>query len=306
MIMINGWTRLNRAARMRLNATARCPIWVAILVATGAAVRADDLTLALALELSAQRDHSGAAVEFRRLALQADEASARAAYFWSAGWEYAQAEDAPRAESMLDRAEEADPEASRAANLLRGELALQHRRPAEAAFFYESVLTSAEDEALRALAARRLAAARLREGRAGEARAALQGAPGDQSAGLQAIREFEEGRDKHPRVGGWLGVVPGLGYAYAGEYANAARSLILNGLFLWGMSNTAEDHDWGAFAVITFFEFTWYSGSIYGGIDASHRYNRARLQRAADRISGGVAFAPDYDQLPALHLRVRF
>jgi tetratricopeptide (TPR) repeat protein len=301
MITIPGSMRRSRLGPFGLNA-----IRMAVLLAVTAAGRADDLTLDLAVELSAQQDHPGAAVEFRRLALQTNEASARAAYFWSAGWEYAQAQDASRAESMLDRAEEADPNASRAANLLRGELALQDRRPAEAAFFYESVLTSAEDEALRGLAARRLAAARLREGRAAEARTALQGAPGDQTAGLQAIREFEEGRDKHPRVGGWLGVVPGLGYAYAGEYANAARSIILNGLFLWGMSNTAEDHDWGAFAVITFFEFTWYSGSIYGGIDASHRYNRARLQRAADRISGGVSFAPDYDQLPVLHLRVRF
>ena len=35
---------------------------------------------------------------------------------------------------------------------------------------------------------------------------------------------------KKPWLGGVLGLVPGLGYVYSGEYANAARSLILNGL----------------------------------------------------------------------------
>ena len=100
--------------------------------------------------------------------------------------------------------------------------------------------------------------------------------------------------------------MPGLGYVYAGEYANAARSLILNSIFIWGMVNTAEDENWGAFAVITFFEFTWYSGSIYGGVDGSHRYNRARMDRAAEGLRGGITLLPDYDALPALSLRARF
>ena len=71
-----------------------------------------------------------------------------------------------------------------------------------------------------------------------------------------------------PWVGGVLGLVPGLGYVYSGEFANGARSLILNGLFIWGMVETAEREQWAAFSVLTFFEFTWYSGSIYGGAEA--------------------------------------
>ena len=34
-------------------------------------------------------------------------------------------------------------------------------------------------------------------------------------------------------LGGILGIIPGLGYAYSGEYSNAARSLILNSLFIF-------------------------------------------------------------------------
>ena len=81
--------------------------------------------------------------------------------------------------------------------------------------------------------------------------------------------------------GGVLGLVPGLGYAYSGEYANAVRSLILNSLFIWGMVETADDDQWGLFALVTFGEFTWYSGSIYGGIDAAHRDLELRGLQAA-------------------------
>lgn len=317
MTTTHGCSRSDEVGRVRLNAPAArkgpgsgrlhgACIAVALAANLVAGARADDLTLSLAKELSFQQDHAGAAIEFRRLALDANDASARAAYFWSAAWEYAEAGDLTRAEAMLDRAEEAAPDWSATANLLRGDVALRDRRPAEAAFFFESALAVAAEEDRRVLASRRLAEARLREGRVDDARAVLAGAPGDTTAARQALRDYEAGSDKSPRLGGWLGIVPGMGYAYAGEYANAARSIILNGLFLWGMSNTAEDEDWGAFAVITFFEFTWYSGSIYGGIDASHRHNRARLQRAAEQISGGVSYTPDYDRLPALHLRFRF
>jgi hypothetical protein len=101
-------------------------------------------------------------------------------------------------------------------------------------------------------------------------------------------------------------MVPGLGYAYSGEYANALRSLILNGVFGFGMWHTAREEQWGAFGVITFCEFTWYSGSIYGGIDAAHRYNRERLEEAAEAIRGGADFEPDVAAWPLLRLKFTF
>ena len=54
------------------------------------------------------------------------------------------------------------------------------------------------------------------------------------------------------------------------------------------------------------FEATWYSGSIYGGVDAAHRYNRERLDGALDDIGGEAAFAPVCDQYPLVSLRFSF
>ncbi|MBN1558006.1 MAG: membrane protein insertion efficiency factor YidD [Lentisphaerae bacterium] len=107
---------------------------------------------------------------------------------------------------------------------------------------------------------------------------------------LSEIMETAPPARRSPRLGGILGLVPGLGYAYSGEYANALRSLLLNGIFIWGMVETAGEEQWGGFAVISFFELTWYSGSIYGGIDAAHRFN-AR-QRGAQAGPDGAGLAP--------------
>ncbi|MCX6998176.1 MAG: hypothetical protein NTV49_14105 [Kiritimatiellaeota bacterium] len=259
--------------------------------------------LKLAAELAEHGDPAGAAVEFRRLALGADGARARAAFYWASAFAYTQTGQAELSDKMLDRAEDADPALGPPALLLRAENAARLAKWSEAGFYEQAVLDGAVTGDARRLAARRLAAAHLRRHDLPAARTALEKAGADTPAS-QALDQYARGRDKSPRLGGWLGVVPGLGYFYAGEPANGLRSLLLNGLFIFGLVNTAQHDEWGAFAVIGFFEITWYTGSIYGGVDASHRYNRSRLDACLGSLSG--SFAPDFKQLPAISLRYQF
>lgn len=261
----------------------------------------------LALELEREGDPAGSALEYRRLALQSETAAERGGWFWMAGHGYWQAGQPELADRMLDRAEDVAPELARQAIVLRGETALARRDFDAASFYFESTLRSAGGEdPLRVYAGRRLAAAELQRGNPAGARSALENLPGSNGPAQQALDEYMAGRDRSPTVGGWLGMVPGLGYAYAGEYANALRSLILNGLFIWGMVSTAEEEQWGGFAALTFFEITWYSGSIYGGVDASRRYNQKRLARAVEAISAGAMMTPDHEALPVLRLKYSF
>lgn len=278
-----------------------CFPWAVLLMLAGLA-RGEDVALRLAKDLNNEGDHAGAAIEYHRLALQTPGPAARAVYYWSAAHAWWRADEPVRAERLLDRSEDAQGGYSAEIALLRGEAAALDRRPAEAAFFFESAASALAGDAA-VYARRRLAVALLQAGDATAARRAVQPEGPEAS---RIIEDYASGRDKRPALGGWLGLVPGLGYAYAGEYANAVRSLILNGLFIWGMVETAEDEEWGAFAAITFFEITWYSGSIYGGIDASHRHNRRRLDRAAGELTAGFGLQPDPDALPALRLRYRF
>ncbi|MCF7838101.1 MAG: hypothetical protein K9N49_05680 [Candidatus Marinimicrobia bacterium] len=263
----------------------------------------------LAVVLEAEGDHAGAALESGRVARLTPAADQRAAWHWAAGFEYLRAGEPARSEALLDAAEEETPaDLLFPARLVRGETARLRRDWDNAAFYFGS---AARDRAapadLRAFAVRRAAAAELERGDQAAARAALAAHPEIELAEAQAVlARYAAGRDKRPRLGGALGLIPGLGYLYAGEPANALRSLILNGLFLFGMVHTAERDQWGAFAIITFFEITWYSGSIYGGLDASHRYNQARRVAAVEALDGSGRLEADYEALPAIRLNLRF
>jgi len=255
----------------------------------------------------------------------------RAGYYWAAAYEYWLANNSELVAKMLDRAEDDSQALTTESLLLRAEAAIGSDKPEDAAFYLQSTVARGAGDA-KALASRRLAHVMLSEKNISGARETLltlrmdtgglgivrptgnnemvgrviPNAPMDISAELTALDRYAKGHDKVPWLGGILGLIPGLGYAYSGEYANALRSLILNGLFIFGMVDTADDEEWGTFAAITFFEVTWYSGSIYGGIDAAHRRNLNRLNDCLDAVDGNCGFCPDLKQIPIVSLKFKF
>ncbi|MBM4143286.1 MAG: hypothetical protein FJ225_06810 [Lentisphaerae bacterium] len=262
----------------------------------------------LAIDLDARGQHEAAAVEYRRLALSADDAAEQAGYYWAAAYEYRRAGLSDLAARMLDRAEDRSPALRAPVALLRAETALDDGRAAEAEFHIATLIegAAAPDETLRDFLARRLARARLLQGDVDGAAAALNDLTAPSDKARQSLARYRREHDRIPWIGGALGAVPGLGYAYSGEFANAARSLLLNGLFIFGMAHTAEREQWGAFAIISFFELTWYTGSIYGGMDAAHRHNRERLEACLTDIDGGAAYSADLGRLPLVSISFGF
>jgi len=257
----------------------------------------------LATELATEGQYRAAAIEYRRLALGTEEPGARAGYYWGAAYAYLQSRDHGLALKMLDSSEDASTGHEYETTLLRLDVALSSEDASAARFHAQSLEQSTIAE-LQHIARSRQAHIALLDGNTDLAEQLVPAEASPQ--GAESIRNYAAGRDKNPRLGGWLGLVPGLGYLYAGEPANALRSLILNGLFIYGMVQTGEDEEWGAFSVITFLEITWYTGSIYGGIDASHRYNQRRLQACLQVIDDQARFAPDLRRLPAIALKYRF
>ncbi|MFO7535373.1 MAG: hypothetical protein R6X19_06785 [Kiritimatiellia bacterium] len=262
--------------------------------------------LTLAKELAQAGDHTQAAVEFRRLALGTEKAADRGAFYWMAGYEYWKAGRTEQAERMVGLAEDAAPDRESEVYWLRAENSLKRNRPGEAGFYLESLAGGDRPEKGRNLAARKLAAVRLQNRDFEGARKALSTLPEGGDRGLAAVGLYEKGRDKSPMVGGLLGLVPGMGYAYSGEYANATRSLLLNALCVWGIVSFAEDEAWGGVAVVGFAEITFYTGSIYGGVDAAARHNRNRFEKTAGAIGARGAWEPDLSMLPVLKLNFEF
>ncbi len=262
--------------------------------------------LCLAKELSGEGQHAPAALEYRRLALSATAARARGGWFWAAAYEYSLARQWDLAPALLDRAEDSDQELKPLALLLRAEVASAGNNHVEAVYYLQSAVGEGTTPDMRKYIVRRMAGEYLRAGQNEQARKALSQAPGEEDAALAALARYERERDKSPIWGGVLGLVPGLGYMYSGEYATGFRSLILNGLFMGAMVYSGMEDQWGAFAVISFFEITWYSGSIYGGVDAANRYNRNRRERCLEAVQGQAAFVPDFKQLPVVSLQFKF
>lgn len=276
-----------------------------VMIFAGCITRADPEVLTeslpLAVELSRDGFHQESAIEFRRLGLSDKPMAERAAYQWAAAWEYTQTGEYGSAEGMLDRADRQDDTYRAESLLLRSDVAEGQYDEETALFFLDSIPISSVSDEFRRYTGRRKAALHLQNGQPEQALLTL-----NDEAARNAVENYMAGRDKSPSLGGWLGLVPGLGYAYSGEYANAVRSLILNSLFIYGMVDTAQDEEWGAFTVITFFEITWYTGSIYGGVDSAHRYNQNRLDQALDGILGQADYQPDYSAFPSLKLEFRF
>ncbi|MCX7819301.1 MAG: hypothetical protein N2652_08845 [Kiritimatiellae bacterium] len=296
--MMCGWA--GRAAK-RLRASAR--LLSGLLVGAAWAAEVGEPAQQLALELVAAGDHEGAAVEYRRLALREVDEAGRAAWLWAAAREHLRAGQVRAAEGALDRAEAAGL-ASLPLRLMRAETAVAAGDRGAAEFYWTSI---AEDPGVpaeaRAMGARRAAALRAREGRWEDAARALAASPLDESARLRRIEQAGSRPRRVPWVGGLLGLVPGLGYVYSGEYANGARSLILNGIFLGLLALAMDEEQWAAAGAIGFLEVTWYSGSIYGGIDAAHRWNRRIFEDTAAELERGTQWSFDERALPVLRLK---
>jgi len=262
--------------------------------------------LRLAEELAEAGNHAAAALEYRREAMSAPSPVVKGSLYWMASYEYSLAGRFEQADRMAGEVEDTTAELDAEVYLLRAHTSRLRRRPREAVFYLESLTQPDQPDPVRQVASRQLAVTRLQLEDYKGARSALREINITGGEALDAIANYESGKDKSPVVGGLLGLVPGLGYAHSGEYGNALRSLIMNGLCIWGIVEFAEREQWGGVAVTGFAGITFYSGSIYGGADAAVRYNRRRFAANARVIEEHTRFVPDRATLPILTLKYQF
>jgi len=122
-----------------------------------------------------------------------------------------------------------------------------------------------------------------REERWGEAEQTFDGVQEQGEAAVRAHRLAALARQgpalprKNPTTAGLLGIVPGLGYAYAGFPQTALASLVVNGLFFAGTYKAFKDGNTGLGTMLGIMSLGWYGGNVYGSIaSAQRRNNRAR------------------------------
>ncbi len=244
-------------------------------------------------------DYAAAALDFRRAAAEEDSSETRAHLYLAAAEAYMFAGCIDRMERMLDHAEEEQSDAI--AGDIHSWLRVAHDEIvgdwSSAAIWAESMVTAETDSSIatnaqktarREIALRHATVDALRAHDYATAKRLADklddSLAADSSLARSVVDSYVAGHDKSPRIGGLLGIIPGMGYAYAGEYGNMFRSMFLNGIFIWAMVETASDDQWALFTAASFFELTWFTGSIYGGVDATHRANRFRLDSSVREL----------------------
>ncbi len=94
-------------------------------------------------------------------------------------------------------------------------------------------------------------------------------------------------------AGGLSSVIPGLGYVYTNRYNDALTAFLLNGaLILAAWESFDEGHEalGGVFSLI---ELGFYSGTVYGSINAANTYNRNKTRKLIKSIERryGIVFS---------------
>lgn len=99
---------------------------------------------------------------------------------------------------------------------------------------------------------------------------------------------------KNPALAGTLSIVPGGGQLYCSRYRDALTAFLVNaGLILAAWE--AFDNDLPALGgVITFVEFGFYAGNIYGAVSSAHKFNRDRVDAYKNHLNGNrpLSLAP--------------
>ena len=92
---------------------------------------------------------------------------------------------------------------------------------------------------------------------------------------LESLKQMKGLELKSPLLAGLMSsVLPGAGQVYAGRKKDAIFSFLLNGLFTWGAVESFNRDIYVAGAILSFFEFGWYTGNIYNAVSDTHKYNR--------------------------------
>ena len=100
-------------------------------------------------------------------------------------------------------------------------------------------------------------------------------------AELALDRSIEQ---KNPRIAGLLSLLPGAGYAYCERYHDALIAFLLNGGLILAAYESFDQELYALGGVITFVEFGFYAGSIYGSIAGAHKYNRTKTRRLIENL----------------------
>jgi len=108
---------------------------------------------------------------------------------------------------------------------------------------------------------------------------------------LPLLDEAETRPRKSPLAAGVMSaIVPGSGYAYAGRPRDGLMAFLVNGLFIAGTIVAIDNENYPAAALIGGVGLPFYLGNIYGGANATHKWNLSIAQDLRQELALRLEF----------------
>ncbi len=101
----------------------------------------------------------------------------------------------------------------------------------------------------------------------------------------QALALSEAIPVRHPMTAGLLSIVPGGGQLYCNRYQDALTAFLINAGLIWAAWEAFDNEQYALGGVISFVEFGFYAGNIYGAVSGAHKFNRDRIAEYRERLN---------------------
>ena len=101
----------------------------------------------------------------------------------------------------------------------------------------------------------------------------------------EALSENHQIPMKSPATAGALSIVPGGGQLYVGRYRDALTAFVVNAGMIWAAWEAFENDLVALGGVITFVEFGFYAGNIYGAAGSARKYNREQIDTFRNNLN---------------------
>lgn len=102
---------------------------------------------------------------------------------------------------------------------------------------------------------------------------------------IAALALSDDIPSKNPTTAGLLSIVPGGGQLYCGRYRDALTAFAINAGLIWAAWESFDNEQYALGSVITFVEFGFYAGNIYGAVSGAHKFNRDRIDDFRSNLS---------------------
>jgi putative membrane protein insertion efficiency factor len=104
------------------------------------------------------------------------------------------------------------------------------------------------------------------------------------SKNILAIHNYTKSKIKNANLAGILSIIPGAGYAYAGNRQTAISALVINSMLSYATYTSFKTKNYGIGILTSIFNLSFYLGSISGASKSAKRHNESQIKKTINKL----------------------